>query len=87
LARRSSGEGGLRDVKRAAQARIYFSIAHGVADPPFKLRLGVRSMLKLMPESFRAKLASPTEWPIHLLPVQKFSKKVKKKLASFREVQ
>jgi hypothetical protein len=35
LARRSSGEGGLRDVKRAAQARIYFSIAHGVANPPF----------------------------------------------------
>jgi hypothetical protein len=41
LARRSSGEGerGSLDVKRAAEGAfiIYFSIAHGVADPPFEI--------------------------------------------------
>ena len=71
LARRSSGEGerGSLDVKRAAEGAfiIYFSIAHGVADPPFECTLLAMKTVDL--------------------PVQKIFKKVKKKLARFREVQ
>jgi hypothetical protein len=45
-----------------------------------------RSMLKINAPS-APNWHRPTERPIHLFSVQKFSKKVKKKLASFREVQ
>ena len=64
LARRSSGAGGLLDVKQAAEAAFILASPTEVVDPPFECGLKTAD-----------------------LPVQKFSKKVKKKLASFREVQ
>jgi hypothetical protein len=57
-------EGSMLNRRRS---RIYFSIAHGVADPPFECTLLAMKTVDL--------------------PVQKIFKKVKKKLASFREVQ
>jgi hypothetical protein len=57
-------EGSMLNRRRS---RINFSIARGVADPPFECTLLALKTVDL--------------------PVQKFLKKVKKKLARFREVQ
>jgi len=67
LARRSSGEGGLFDVKTGGSAAFTLASPTEVGDPPFECDFARHENVDL--------------------PVQNFSKKVKKKLASFREVQ
>ena len=42
LARRSSGEGGLLDVKQAAEAAFILALPTEVADPPFECGLARR---------------------------------------------